>query len=234
MTQERALSPGAAENYWYRRHLALYEWVAERCEGLEVIDMACGEGDGSTVLARHAARVTGVDADLAAHEQAVRRHGGPGLYFVRNRPESFASPCDAVVFLQAVGHADRPGEVLAHFRSLLRPGGVAYVSTPNVLARVPPGAEHSVHSCPMKAYRADEFRSLCEASFDQIGLLGLFQARKLRAHELAVRLGWERLHPRLGLTRPFYERFLAALSTADFTLREGPLEQALDFLALLR
>jgi hypothetical protein len=38
----------------------------------------------------------------------------------------------------------------------------------------------------------------------------------------------------LGVTRQFYDRFTPAITAADFTLRPGPLERALDFVAVLR
>ena len=65
-------------------------------------------------------------------------------------------------------------------------------------------------------------------------LLGLFHARKLRAHEVALRLGWDRVHPALRITKPFYERFIPSISERDFRLRAGDLERALDFLAICR
>src|SRR5881275_2104891 len=143
LTGERTLPDVPAENYWYRRHLAVYRWIAERCHGLEVVDMACGEGYGSAVLAERAARVTGVDANPEAHEHARLRYTRPGVRFVRDVVEAHSEPCDAVVFLQTIEHVQNPEGVLEHFRELLRPGGVAYVSTPNVLTLAPPGAEKS-------------------------------------------------------------------------------------------
>ena len=65
-------------------------------------------------------------------------------------------------------------------------------------------------------------------------LLGLFHARRLRVHELALRLGWDRIHAALRLTKPFYDRFTPAISVRDFALRSGDLDRALDFLAVLR
>ena len=50
---------------------------------------------------------------------------------------------DAVVFLQTIEHVQEPAAVLEHFRRLLAPGGIAYVSTPNVLTLAPAGAEKS-------------------------------------------------------------------------------------------
>jgi hypothetical protein len=117
---------------------------------------------------------------------------------------------------------------------MLRPGGVAFVSTPNVLTLAPEGAEKSGNPWHVKEYRAAEFRALCEAHFEQVDLLGLFHARKLRLHELAIRRGWDDLHARLGITQRFYEWFTPAISERDFALRDGDLDRALDFVAVLR
>jgi hypothetical protein len=65
-------------------------------------------------------------------------------------------------------------------------------------------------------------------------MLGVFHARKLRLHELAIARGWDDLHPRLGITDRFYERFTPAISERDFALRPAPLDRALDFLGVLR
>src|SRR5215212_9380424 len=143
LTGERTLPDVPAENYWFRRHLAVYEWIAGRCAGLEVVDMACGEGYGSELLARRARRVTGVDANPEAHEHARLKYGRPGVRFVRELVERYSEPCDAVVFLQTIEHVPEPQALLDRFRSLLRPGGTAYVSTPNVLTLAPPGAAKS-------------------------------------------------------------------------------------------
>lgn len=234
LTGERTLPDVPAENYWFRRHLAVYEWVAERCRGLDVVDLACGEGYGVEVLARRARRVTGVDANPEAHEHARLKYARPGVRFERALVESWSAPCDALVFLQTIEHVRDPAGLLAGFREQLRPGGSAYVSTPNLLTLAPPGAAKSDNPWHLREYRAEEFRRLCEGAFGEVELLGLFHARVLRAHALALRAGWDRVHPALGITAPFYDRFTPAISARDFTLRAGPLERALDFVAVLR
>jgi SAM-dependent methyltransferase len=234
LTGERTLPDVPAENYWFRRHLAVYHWIAERCAGLDVVDMACGEGYGTDVLARRAAKVTGVDANPEAHEHARLKYPRPGVRFVRDMVETFSEPCDAVVFLQTIEHVRDPKAVLDHFGRMLRPGGAAYVSTPNVLTLAPRGAEKSGNPWHMREYRANEFRELCEQSFERVELLGLFHARKLKLHEVAIRLGWDELHRMLGVTKRFYDRFVPAIAAGDFALRPGPLDKALDFLAILK
>jgi SAM-dependent methyltransferase len=234
LTGERTLPDVPEENYWYRRHLVVYEWIAERVQGQRVVDMACGEGYGSDVLAGRAAAAVGVDANPEAHEHARLRYVRPNLRFERDLVEGFSEPCDVVVFLQTIEHVVDPGAILEHFKSLLSPGGVVYVSTPNLLTLAPPGAEKSDNPWHVHEYRAEEFRRLCEAHFPRVDVLGLFHARKLRAHELALALGWDAVHKRLGLTRAFYHCFTPAISASDFRLRDGDLDRALDFLAICR
>ena len=236
LTGERTLPDVPAENYWYRRHLAVYEWIGARVAGLRVIDMACGEGYGSEVLSRSAASVVGVDANPEAYEHARRRYVRQNLRFERALVDTYGeeSCYDAVVFLQTIEHLEDPAAALAHFRAILAPGGSVYVSTPNLLTLAPPGAAKSDNPWHLREYRAGEFEQLCRGAFAEVELLGVFHARKLRAHELALRLGWDRVHRRLGLTAPFYDRFTPALAASDFAVRPGRLDDALDFLAVCR
>jgi 2-polyprenyl-3-methyl-5-hydroxy-6-metoxy-1,4-benzoquinol methylase len=235
LTGERTLPDVPEENYWFRRHLAVYEWIAARTAGRRVVDMACGEGYGSdTIAMAGAASVVGVDANPEAHEHARLRYVRPNLRFERDLVESFAEPCDAVVFLQTIEHVEDPGAILEHFKSMLSPGGTAYVSTPNLLTLAPPGAVKSDNPWHVREYRAAEFLRLCQDHFGTVEILGLYHARKLRVHELAIRAGWDRAHKALRITKPFYDRFTPAITSSDFTLRSGDLDRALDFLAVCR
>ena len=235
LTGERTLPDVPEENYWFQRHLVVYEWIARRVAGRKVIDMACGEGYGADVLAAGAAEVVGVDANPEAHEHAKLRYTRPNLRFERDLVETFSEPCDAVVFLQTIEHVADADAVLEHFKGLLRPGGRAYVSTPNLLTLALPGAEKSDNPWHVKEYRAEEFAQLCARHFEGVEVHGVFHARKLRAHELAIQFGWDAVHPRLGLTRRFYDRFTPAIAARDFRLRRGEpaqLRRALDFVAV--
>ena len=215
LTGERTLPDVPDENYWYRRHLAVYEWIAARVAGLRVVDMACGEGYGSDLLAAAAAAsVVGVDANPEAHEHARLRYVRPNLRF-RARPGRDASPSPATPSssCRRSSTCRTPGAMLEHFKSMLAPGGVAYVSTPNLLTLAPPGAEKSDNPWHVTEYRAAEFRELCEAHFGRVELLGLFHARKLRVHELRA-AGWAGTPSTSGsgLTKPFYDRFTPAIA----------------------
>jgi SAM-dependent methyltransferase len=229
LTGERTLPDVPEENYWYRRHVAVYEWIAERCAGLRVADLACGEGYGSEILAGSAAEVIGVDANPEAFEHARARYRRANLRFERGLVEDFDEPVDAIVFLQTIEHIHDPDGLL---EQIARAARVSYISTPNRLTLAPPGAEKSDNPWHLREYDPSQYRDLLEPHFSEVELLGLFHARKLRAHEVAIRFGWDRVHAALHLTKPFYDRFIPAIDARDFRLRAGPLDRALDFLAI--
>ena len=232
LTGERTLPDLPEENYWFRRHLAVYEWIADRVGAMRVADLACGEGYGSEVLSRTASAVVGVDANPAAHEHARLRYSAPNLRFERGLVEDFTGPCDAIVFLQTIEHIHEPGTLLERFAAA---AAVSYVSTPNRLTLAPPGAPKSDNPWHLREYTLDEYRALLEPRFSKVEIVGVFHARKLRLHELAIRLGWDRVHRTLGATKPFYDRFVPAIAASDFALEPGSdadLERALDFVAV--
>ncbi len=238
LTGERTLPDVPAENYWFRRHLVVYRWIAGQLTGGRVLDMACGEGYGSAaLLAGGAEEVVGVDANPEAHEHARLRYVAPGLRFERGLIDGWqdGGSFDVIAFLQTIEHVRDPGAVLRHLGGLLADGGTAFISTPNVLTLAPSGAQKSDNPWHVREYRAHEFRELLEAEFAQVRIYGLYHSGKLRWHELALKLGWDRVHRSLGITSAFYERFTPAISAEDFVLSDiRPLHTALDFVAVCR
>jgi SAM-dependent methyltransferase len=236
LTGERTLPDIPQENYWFQRHLVVYEWIRTRVGGLRVIDMACGEGYGSDVLARTAGAVVGVEANPEAFEHARLRYVNPRIRFEKALIEQYSEPCDAIAFLQTIEHLREPGPVLDNFSAMVtgsRP--VVYISTPNV-STLADGKQHSGNPWHVREYMPDEFRRLCEQHFGSVELHGVFPARRLAAHQFAIdNLGWDAVHKKLGITDEFYGVFLPSLTVADFQLRQtDELDDALDLVAVCR
>ena len=95
----------------------------------------------------------------------------------------------------------------------------AYVTTPNRLTLAPPGAEKSDNPWHLREYTPGRVpRAPGAALRARRGARRLSTPGKLRVHELALRLGWDRVHRALRLTKPFYDRFVPAISSSDFEL----------------
>jgi protein-L-isoaspartate O-methyltransferase len=51
LTGERTIPGLDVENYWFRRHEVVYQWLAQRCAGRDVLEAGCGEGYGADLIA---------------------------------------------------------------------------------------------------------------------------------------------------------------------------------------
>jgi len=242
MTGERTLPDVPQENYWYQRHLVVYEWVANRVRGRRVIDMACGEGYGADLMAATATSVVGVDANPDAYDHARLKYSRSNLEFVRELIEDYSNEADTVVFLQTIEHVREPDALLEHFLSLVPEGsGELIVSTPNVLTLAAPGQSRSDNPWHINEYRPEEFNTLLKTHAPHVELYGLFNAGKLAAHQaISDRLGLphDAMHRHSGWAGLLYPALIRRIKARDFTLRRthevDELVDALDLIAVVR
>ena len=120
--------------------------------------------------------------------------------------------------------------------TLVGPGGVAYVSTPNVLTLAPDGAERSGNPWHVREYRPEEFRALCERHFGArrpARPVPRAQAAPAPARDRARRLG---RRPRAAAASRSRSTTASRRRSprATSALRRGGLDRALDLLAVLR
>ena len=134
-TGERYI-PGTRGEIWVE-HWHRYHFAARWAKGRRVLDVACGEGYGTALLARHAAHVTGVDLAPAAIAHAR------GTYAALSNVEFVEASCtqmplpdasfDVVVSFETVEHITGQAEFLDEIARVLKPGGLVVLSCPNKL-----------------------------------------------------------------------------------------------------
>ena len=134
-TGERFL-PGASGEIWYE-HWHRYHFAAKLVAGRTVLDVACGAGYGSALLARHADRVVGADIAAEAIAHARERYAAvPNLEFCAadcaELPFADAS-FDAVVSFETIEHIEAQERFLDEVRRVVRSEGLFIVSSPNKL-----------------------------------------------------------------------------------------------------
>jgi SAM-dependent methyltransferase len=114
----------------YHRYLFARSFVS----GLDVLDVASGEGYGAALLAQVACSVVGVEYSEPTVHAAAGNFPRSNLRFVRAdaRVLPLADACmDAVVSFETIEHFDRQDEFLCEIRRVLRPNGMFIVSTPD-------------------------------------------------------------------------------------------------------
>lgn len=101
--------------------------------GERVLDLGCGEGAFSAILAQAGADVVGVDVAEAALARARARHPGPEyLLAPPEGPLPFAdASVDAVWASEVIEHVADTARWLSEVRRVLRSGGVLLVTTPD-------------------------------------------------------------------------------------------------------
>ncbi len=230
ITGERTVPGIWHENYWFRRHEVVYEWVASRVAGLEVLEAGCGEGYGADLLARSAAGVIALDYDEYATGHA--RSAYPDVPVVRGNLVALPladHSVDAVVSLQTIEHLwDQPTFVAECVR-VLRPGGLLVVSTPNTLTFPPGNIYHP------RELEPSELEALVAPVADVEAHLGLWHGPRLRS--------WEDENGSIvdaqiagdpDTWSPATATMVRDVTTSDFELTDGTLEDSLDLVISAR
>jgi len=129
-------------------HRGRYWWAAQVAAGRSVLDVGCGTGYGAQILANAGAlKVIGVDVAADVVEMAGREYRSDRLAFVcadaARLPFEDAS-FDLAVCFEVIEHLPMEAGVMDELRRVLRPDGIALISSPN--SRVyPSGNPHHVH-----------------------------------------------------------------------------------------
>jgi len=193
LTGERTLPGVPGEEYWFARHEAVYRWIAgtmaARIRGAVVVEAGSGEGYGAALLRDVGARVVvALEYDEAAVRHARSTYSAVGT----TRANLAAMPlgagsADVLVSLQVVEHLwDLPG-FLHDCAEVLRPGGVAVVSTPNrpVFSPGLGRGEKPTNPFHVEELDAEQLHDLLAAAgFTDVTVHGLHHGRRI--------LDWEK------------------------------------------
>ncbi|HGL4256621.1 glycosyltransferase [Burkholderia dolosa] len=149
-------------------HLHRYLCAASVCVDRDVLDIASGEGYGSSLLAGVARSVIGVDIAQDAVMHAQQRYRADNLQYRTGSAAAIPldnASVDVVVSFETIEHHDQHDEMMVEIKRVLRPGGFLIMSSPDkrVYSEIP-GFSNPYH---VKELTRDEF----------IGLLGRYFRR---------------------------------------------------------
>lgn len=147
-------------------HLARYLLAKQYCRGKKVLDIACGEGYGSYVMAESwgAKEVYGVDISEEAIVKAKYNFQRENIVYNTIDAESANDQFeegffDLVVSFETIEHLSNPKKFLQNIRKWVKKDGIIIISCPNDHWYYPAEQGNPFHQ---QKYRFDEFCELCE------------------------------------------------------------------------
>jgi SAM-dependent methyltransferase len=247
ITGERVSTATGGWGPTWERHVAAYAQCGRFLGPGPVLDLGCGVGHSFELLAPR--RTIGVDADAASLEGQSRETVCADM---RSLPFPDAS-FDSVLAVQSIEHVPDPERVLDESARVLSVDGVAVFVTPNRLTFGRPN--EIIDPYHYIEYDAQQLRILIAHRFHEVHMYGLFGSERVlellreqaRVMERALSLDVLRLRRRLSrrtrqrlydaaltLARRHPDARAGAITAADYRLDSGPLDEALDLVAVGR
>ncbi|MGH7410198.1 MAG: class I SAM-dependent methyltransferase [Candidatus Methylomirabilis sp.] len=193
--------PAESHNTLYLQLLSAYETAQGLLRNGTVLDIGCGAGYGADHLATDGRSVLGIDYDQAVARAAGRRYQRRGLGFAcmdGMRLGVRSASVDLACAFQVIEHFTDPEHFLGELARILRPSGLAILSTPNALTHLGPGNPFHTHE-----FTPEELRTLLGRYFAFVVLAGQRPPAEIYVLEQACQrvrrwdvLGIKRLVPR--------------------------------------
>ena len=171
----------------YLKEIFIYKWAGSiifhqgRC-----LDLGCGQGYGTNILASSIKEVVGVDIDRKTIGKASKEYSRSNCHFKlydgRRLPFSDKT-FDVIVSFHVIEHIKDDKKFISEAFRILRKGGEFILSTPNRLLRLPRG-EKPWNIYHIREYTPETLRNLLKEKFESIEILGIDACEDAKRVEL--------------------------------------------------
>ena len=170
-TGERMV-PEKTEKEAFWAHLYRYRFAKDYVKGKKVLDIACGEGYGSSGLQKAgASHVISVDVSYGVCRHAQQKFGREGIAPIVGNAEDIPirdGAVDVIVSFETIEHLYRPDVFIAEVVRILKRNGIAIISTPNSDVHPEDSKNSNPFHCSEFGY--NEFVSLIEKYFGKYSI----------------------------------------------------------------
>lgn len=223
-TGERMIPEHHKGNFMYGEHMLRYQAAAPLVKDKIVLDIASGSGYGSSILAKTAKKVYGVDIDKTSVEYARQNYSKNNLEFLIGNATDIPvadNKIEAVVSFETIEHIADYRKFISEIKRVLKKDGVAIISTPN---DVEFSEDNHFHQHEFK-YR--EFTELLESRFKKVKIFfqGAWISNALLSKE-QLSSEWEQTMEVINLAPKDTNKaiyFFAIVSDADIQKEIVPL-----------
>lgn len=166
-TTEIASAELTSDNPVHQRLLKAYYVAQDYVQG-DLLEVGCGEGRGVDLLLPGAKSYTGIDKIGPVIERLQQQHPQAAFRQMIIPPLAFPDASfDTVVSFQVIEHIKDDKLFLAEIARVLRPGGTALITTPNIKMSLTRNPWH------IREYTAGQLTTLCQQYFSKVEMLGI-------------------------------------------------------------
>lgn len=157
-----------SDNPLHQRLLSAYLFALPYVKG-KVLEIGCGVGRGVEELMKKAEHFTAIDKNVELLEYLQEQHPEASFQHQHIPPlEGFEdNQFDTVVSFQVIEHIPDDDLFLKEIQRVLKPGGVAIVSTPNIKQSLTRNPWH------IREYTAEQLQAKCKKYFSEVEALGV-------------------------------------------------------------
>ncbi len=175
------------EHLMYLRHLFGYEFAKDKIpKNSFVLEVGCGEGYGTNLLAKKVGKIIGLDVDKKTIDHATKKYGSENcifsLYDGKIIPYK-GSIFDAVVSFQVIEHVRDDANYVSEIFRVLKPEGIFLVTTPNATYRIQQG-QKPWNRYHIREYYPDELETVLKNMFSDITIWGICSTDEVHKMEI--------------------------------------------------
>jgi ubiquinone/menaquinone biosynthesis C-methylase UbiE len=173
ITSEHIPSDNPIHQRLFKAYVAAEPYVSG-----DVLEVGCGEGRGVELLMQKASSFTAVDK-IEGALQVLRDKFPDANFLAMNLPPLHGladNSFDCVVSFQVIEHIKEDRFYLQEIHRVLKPGGVALITTPNRKMSLSRNPWH------IREYLADELENLAKGIFSEVQMKGITGNEKVMAY----------------------------------------------------
>jgi len=177
-TTEIASADIPSDNPIHQRLLSAYHFAKPYIKG-DLLELGCGEGRGVELLAPLAKSYLGIDKIEMVIDRLQQKFPDYSFQSGTFPPFPFESDqFDTIVTFQVIEHIRADEEFIKAIHRVLKPGGVALVTTPNIKMTLSRNPWHE------REYTAEQLTKICAKYFPKVEMMGVAGNEKvLEYHE---------------------------------------------------
>lgn len=172
ITSDQLVSDNPLHQRLLKPYIAASSWIHG-----DLLEVGCGEGRGIEHVLPHIKSYSAIDKIKTAIDHLAGKYPSASLVAANLPPLPYPdNSFDSIISFQVIEHIQDDGLFLKEIHRVMRPGGVALMTTPNRPLSLSRNPWH------IREYKADELSTLAKKYFSMVEMKGISGNEKVMAY----------------------------------------------------